>query len=524
MSLQNFLRKNATEYLSYIFPVAVFVSIFATYFNYVPLWDGRAYLNNCVLAGVANPFHLMTFNCTNHGALFYGLLYALMQYINFGNVVLIHLTSLVLLLSAFCFLYAILKILFADKVWVMMGMAAVCWNPVVIANAINPTPDLVVFALSLMSFWCFLTFRVILASIFGFALLFSKEAGVVYYALCCFFYLLYYSQAANQWKFNFKQGLILTWPFLIYGYFMWFKTHVAFDHLLFNNIRPAEIFQQIFIDWREPHFYSAINTIFVLNFQWVILLIFVMKVLFFRPQRVLAIAHEIKTILFISLLLVSSIYIFCQFPHVLNVRYYLLVFPLIAWLFIFTLKSLPRYWGAIIGVIFIILSLASCFKTIDPVSKSVYGTFQFGRHPMLNMTSETLECCGYGRDQLVYNLEHAKLATLLNQFSRKLQIGESDIILTHPLADYYIYGNLTNETHQWTLKVKDTHVPLYANDPRTIQQSMNNKKITRIFYIEFPNVEDTRYARQVLAYFKPLVVHEIKDHGYIIKVTELASQ
>src|SRR5579863_1044453 len=142
MNLQNFLRKTAVDYICFWIPVVVFLAVFVSYLHYIPLWDGRAYFNNCILPGVANPFHLLAFNCTNHGALFYGIFYALLQYISFGNVLFIHLTSLFLMLATFCFLYSILKILFVDKKWIMLGMAMICWNPVIVANVINPTPDL----------------------------------------------------------------------------------------------------------------------------------------------------------------------------------------------------------------------------------------------------------------------------------------------------------------------------------------------------------------------------------------------
>ena len=55
------------------------------------------------------------------------------------------------------------------------------------------------------------------------------------------------------------------------------------------------------------------------------------------------------------------------------------------------------------------LTLVSAVRTVDPVSRSLYGTFAVGEHRMLRMTSITGECCGYGRDQLVYNLEFASL-------------------------------------------------------------------------------------------------------------------
>ncbi len=59
------------------------------------------------------------------------------------------------------------------------------------------------------------------------------------------------------------------------------------------------------------------------------------------------------------------------------------------------------------------------------LASRTYGTFAFGDHEMLRMTSITHECCGSGRDQLVYSPEFTNLERLMSDALESIVPGDS---------------------------------------------------------------------------------------------------
>lgn len=529
MTIRWIYARNAVTILSFLFPLSIFVGIILAFSQYVPLWDSRAYLTTCVMNAVAYPFDIFSFNCFNHGSFVYGLLYGFLQYVSFGNVFFIHLTTIVLMIVAFSYLYRILLTLFQDVFWAAIGTALVFWNPAILANSLNPTADLTVFAFSVMCLWAFLNERLIYASVFGAALVFSKESGVIYYGFCCLFYLIYYQQKTKKYIFFHRDSLILGWPFVFYAYFLWYKNHVAGIGLLFNDMTIKDIINDSFMNgFVFADMYVALSTMFILNFQWIVLYVIAFSApvfalsIFANRKSMNNLAYlQAKKIGFISLLAVSLCFTLCRFPNFSNVRYYLLIFPLTSILFLYALKQmLPRWSGFLFGCLYSILLLISCFVTMDPISRYLYGTFQFGNHAMLNMTSINQECCGYGRDQLIYNLQHIQIQNLLNQFSEKVQLKKNDVILTNPEIDYNIYGNVDNTTYRFTLKLKNAHQPIYIDNPATENILHKQRNVGRIYYPELPNIQEARFKLSIMSRYKPISNFEVGHRGYRIHFIE----
>ncbi|MEZ4548259.1 MAG: hypothetical protein R3B51_11315 [Thermodesulfobacteriota bacterium] len=87
------------------------------------------------------------------------------------------------------------------------------------------------------------------------------------------------------------------------------------------------------------------------------------------------------------------------------------VLPVLVILFADSLPIVFRRQTVITGVLAAVLILlgVSSLRTVDPVSKRIMGTFNFGSHEILDMASFG-DARGYhGRDQLVYNFEFTEI-------------------------------------------------------------------------------------------------------------------
>src|SRR5205823_8781470 len=112
--------------------------------------------------------------------------------------------------------------------------------------------------------------------------------------------------------------------------------------------------------------------------------------------------------LFIALSLVLLVYVVTRFRFTNGARYVLLVSPFLILAFYHALLSLTR--RSLTRVLYLatcaLLVFVSNFRTIDIVSRTIFGTFPFGSHQMLNTTSLA---GGLRLDSIVYNLEFLEL-------------------------------------------------------------------------------------------------------------------
>src|SRR3712207_8880998 len=71
---------------------------------------------------------------------------------------------------------------------------------------------------------------------------------------------------------------------------------------------------------------------------------------------------------------------------------------------------------------------------------------------MLRVTSITRECCGYGRDQLAYNLEFTALSEAQDALYARIAPGNQTVLLTHDYANLHTVGPLDAARRRRTLR------------------------------------------------------------------------
>jgi hypothetical protein len=201
-----------------------------------------------------------------------------------------------------------------------------------------------------------------------------------------------------------------------------------------------------------------------------------------------------------------------------NPRYMMPLMPLFIILFaeatiiVFSRKAVRI---AFLSVLLVLL-YASETMTIDPVSKGIYSTFQFGDRSLLCMTHFSNECGQVnGRDQLMYNFEMLQLGSLTD-----------DIISTIGYDKTFAMNSFTNSF----VNTNDICVFDKATGRRTADERIGtqvnciNEVFTgfdglgEFYFIDYPNVNSSRIKDGFRDKFTATKNIRFERDGYAINV------
>jgi hypothetical protein len=145
---------------------------------------------------------------------------------------------------------------------------------------------------------------------------------------------------------------------------------------------------------------------------------------------------------------IAMTFVLTRFRTYSNFRYFLPILPLLLILFLVAVARRVPGRPLRLGLVLALAGGfgASIFSTIDPVSRHVFGTFSIGKHELLDVTRRTQECCGHGRDQLVYSLEFTALPKLIDRALAAIHPTDKTAIVIDPLADWLVFGPLDRAT------------------------------------------------------------------------------
>lgn len=498
--------------------LAAHLALLSFFFDYVPLWDSKSYIETCLQPAIAKPFNLLNFDCSNHGTLIYSLWMTAGQWLFFGSNLAYHLSSYLLILPSIVGFYFLLQRSTQYEFSKVLGLLLFSFNPVIISNTINTSPDFavlcfgigVVLGLLAQSFWAVM--------LFGFGMCFSKESGVATYGLFLFLFAI-----LNRDKISLKRTLLVVLPFLVYAFYIWFKINHTGKEILFDKKQPTDLFKMFFNTSADS--ISALYGIFVVNFQWVTSAVIAgvgLPILIFMAVKKRGSWNKEKAFVILSFLI--SAYGLTRYPHYLNIRYYMIVFPLMILTFIFCIDKLSPRLRVLILILITSATFASNFKTIDFVSKNIFGTFKFGDHKLLKMTSITGECCGFGRDQLIYNLEHTQIHYLYSRFAKDIRLNPRDAIIRYYLMDFGVTGYLNKETLERTTNPQGAFYFPHFFDASEYLSSPARPSIGRVFYIDFANASDENHIERQKKLLSVKGLFEVENSGYKFRVVEFAAR
>jgi hypothetical protein len=464
--------------------------------------------------------------CAGHPSQAWAAMLAIPQVFAPGSVAVLHLTNLALGVLAVIAVRVVLARAFPhprharDLDLVAIACAV---HPVLLSTLVQPNVDFGVyvgFFVALAGLLTPGTAGTVAALVGGMLAVFSKETGVPAYALALAV------AAAIEWHTaggtaaafvarSWRRFAVLAVPLVLFALHvpLWNATHE--EQAIWKHgwqERTADGFN--FFDLSEPTFRSYAAGLFIIGFLWVAWLpvavdgaVGLAAMVRRRHPRPIAGAHG-PTLAGLTVLTVVLTYLLTSFRTWSNLRYFAPLYPLFLILTYAALTRLrvpaARRRLALGGVV--TLFVVAAFRSVDPLSRAVYGTFDAGERRMYRMTSITQEFEGPGRDQLVYNLEFTGYHHVQNALYRALQPGDSTVIGAPRHVRWNIWSQLDATSRLRSMRRDGVMMPVYADEV-----DIAARRSAAAWFLDFSNHGEDDHALATLlpryAVTDSIVVH-----------------
>lgn len=484
-----------------------FAAILAPYRDLVPFWDAREYAE-CVLNATQGPFDPLRLNCMGHPTMLYMLfVWAGQKIAPFRTEAFLAVNVLLGWLGLLSFHRIARRLLPAAErsSSLLAGLAtlALALHPVFLAAAAFLNPDYGVAIFFLASMACLLEGRLAWAIVAGTFTVWSKQQGVVVYGiLASLFVLLRLLSFDGPWRRALASSKRLLWlilPLATFAFYPVLKHYRLIRLPFFEADGGPGLLASALTVGSHRVFVGYLVLVFVLNVAWLPTLVAVgggvswllaVRLRVFRAVRDRLAASEVSRNRFlVVLVLAAATLVLTRFETFLNARYFMPLYPLLLLCALTGVQLLAasRVVRALVLGTICLCFASSIWRTSDPVSRAVFGTFEFGDHEMLRMTSLTGECCGYGRDQLVYNLEFAQFHYLNDEIIRTLSTARSIPIVVWPDVGWHFFGAYDAATKQRTLR-RDGVRRFRAVSATAV--ALGEFRFNEFLLLEFPNFRE----------------------------------
>jgi hypothetical protein len=513
---------------------ALFATMLVPQFGYVPIWDGRVYAD-CAVDAAAKGLSLESLRCAGHPSQGYALFLAISQMIRLGDVSLLHLTNLLLGLLALGSVRVALSRVFPAPALAReldLVTLAIAVHPVLLSTLLQVNIDFGVYVFFFATLAALLGGRFGWTALAGLFLCFSKETGVLAYALMVGLYAVFRMAEGTATPVDRVRRLIpmsvTAAPLVVFVVHVlwWNATHrqaAVWKHGWQQG--PLDGFK--FFDLSEPIFRSYAAGIFALGFMWVVtaiigtdLVIAGWRMLRRLPDREVPGADR-RPLAFVSVLTVLLTYALTSFRTWSNLRYFALLYPLLVLVAVAALVRLGA--GARLRVVALVTVTAlfawAAFRSVDPVSRAIYGTFDIGERVMYRMASITGEFGGPGRDQLVYNLEFTGYHDVQNALFQQLRPTDSTTIVTSRTVRWQLWSPLDATTLRRTLRRRDIVMPRYGDE---VDLAAGANRLRDAWFLEFSNHADGDRALESLAgLYRDVTIVRVHAGGHVLRAHHL---
>ena len=511
--------------------VVAVAAILGSRLSYVPMWDGFIYAS-AVNNAVQWPPTLGSLRLAGHASHAYAALAIAAQALAPGSFWPMLLLGAALVAAAAAALHRLARLTFPSAHGVDHALltAAFALQPSLLASAVQPGLDLAVVPAFL---WCvvlLLERRTLWLIVVGIALAFTKETGVLLYAVLLAIYglwtLVRTPGSARDRVFSVLALAPLTIPGLVFAAYLLIRRQlIPPSEAVVWNAGTAMIGQslvrQLLVPRIDRYLASYLTIMSILNFAWITTLIVAVAIVAaLRRTGVHRLLGEVvrfgsTTAGFGTVMAFASAFALTRFASYANSRYLLPVIalslvPLFAALQALRLGAPVR--RSILTTMCLLLA-ASNLRTIDPVSQAVLGTFPFGDHEMLRMTSITHECCGSGRDQLVYSPEFTNLERLMSDALESIVPGDSVLIVLPDSMSWFAISLLDRSTNRRTFDGRRAIVPAVAEADSAY---MFMSRYRQAHYLALPNGSPDRGLTLLARDFVIGPERRFSRHGYVL--------
>ncbi|MFI5245734.1 MAG: hypothetical protein ACHQQR_10940, partial [Gemmatimonadales bacterium] len=490
---------------AFLVTAVVFLAILWPELHYVPIWDGQLYASCAIDAAAHGPAGLTmeALRCGGHPSQGYIVFLAASQLLRFGDITALHVTNILLGLLALASIRVVLARVIPDpaRVRQLDLVTLLCAvHPVVLSTLLQVNVDFGVYVFFFATLAALMSERFWLAAIAGVLLCFSKETGVLAYALMVGLHLVFRMLPAGSPTERARRALPL-WmtplPVVLFGAHVlwWNATHA--NQAVWHGWQQGTLDGFRFFDLGGAVFAGYASGIFVLGFMWVVSAVIAADLLrggvrMARrlPDRAVSGADPAR-LAYLGVLTFLLAYLLMSFRTWSNLRYFALLYPLLVILAFASMLRLGMKWRMRTAALLAIgaLFVMSVYRSWDPVSRAVYGTFDVGRHDMYRMSSFSGVYAGRGRDELVYNLQFTGFHWALNALYAAVRPGPTTTIVFPRSNRWGLWSPLDARTFERVAAGPGTVTPDYADEATIADRG--DAKPRELWFVQQPNDTDS---------------------------------
>lgn len=527
----------------------VYLAFRARFLHFVPIWDGAVFYHFARYVSFRNLDPLQAEVHNHVSPLFIYLLHVPLALAP-GDVRVFNAALALIGLGAVLAFYGLVRWATAERLSrpeMILATALFAFHPAILASSLNVSLDIGVLAFFLLHTLAVVRECFALAAIWGVCLVFTKETGALLLPLSVATLLLVDAgRRRSAWLARVAPAMVV--PALLYVLYLLYKTLVRGRPPFWEGLGSGP---SLALDLVNPfqwdgYLVTQLLQLFFLQFQWVLTALALGLVVGYlgRRRRTLRVqderlrgesvargwpmAHRVAVdivhgrLAFTAVLFAIVLYLLTRVRPYSNPRYLLPLFALFLLLLAQLLAAGVDRRGvrvAVMAAMLLGLFGPSLEATVDPLSRRLLGTFDFGRHPMLRMTALTGECCGAGRDQLVYNLQFTRFHDLQDRIYQDIRPTPRTVILAARAANFGLLWPLSERAYTRSVLSERTFTPRYAS----AEDLAPPPDADGVYLIAFPNVDNREALQKLGRDFADRQLTRYEWRGYGLDVYRFSS-
>lgn len=481
-----------------------FILIRLKYLDFVPFWDGAVYFKGLLDAMRANNldgFNLLNYNFAHHPSMFYLLYLSIGQKLSFGNHIVLNIQITLISLISIYFFYQILNFFFKNNTFeniLCTFVLTLC--PLFIAASININLDFPILLFFIWFLYSLIYEKKILLTISSIALVLTNFSGILIIGVSSLLFLfvsfLSKSNIRNKFK-RYSILMLIPFGFLFMNYLFEYLYRGSFWEKKFINPNYNKL-DNLILDYKL--IFARFIEIFVMNFHWILtifIIAYFVKYITSKKENQTKVKSEKQIYMLLMILVfISLLLVFFKYKTFTNPRYIIPSLFFTIFFFYFALKKFFKKYPKVRILIFclvFILFIFQNFYSIDPLSKSIYGTFKIGERKLHKMVSITGEGMGIaGRDQLVYNTQFTVISDLINKVYFELSKESEDFIIVYnEKGNWFLFTQYDKNTKKRNFRKENAIIP----NAISIEDLVSNKtektgSFKNLFYVNLPWIEN----------------------------------
>lgn len=473
--------------------------------GYVAIWDGHVYLT-CVVNAAAHGITLDSLRCGEHPSQLYMGLLALSQFPAPGNTGALLFANLLLGALALWALRDLLCRLLPGESWwpdraLLVTIVAI--HPVVLATLVQVNPDFGVYAFFLVALCHLAARRYWWAALAGLFLCFSKETGALVYSVALALNVVFRLSEGEDGPLSrlarvAPPAALAATPLAAYAGFLWWWGTSRLTSAIWNpgiHSRPLDAFR--WFDFESAALRSSLAIIFLLGFMWLPTLALISDFAVGIRRTFLRLGDRPldgvngRLAGYLAALAAALVYVLTAYRTWSNPRYFVVLVPLLivaGFLAVVHLRAAPALRRAGLAAVGVLL-LASEYRSWDPVSRALFGTFSVGPADMYRVAGITHEFGGRGIDQLGYNLQFTGFHHAQNAVFTALRPSTASAIVFPRRVNWLVASPLDDRTFARSAALTGTFTPQYMDESELAK--MPEPLPRELWYLDLANNPDT---------------------------------